>query len=369
MKFFLKFLGVLFLFFSFLNYTEAQEEEKKLHLDFYYGESCPHCHEEMEWFPELKKQFPNLSINKVEVVENTENREKLEIFLKSKGEHYKGVPLNVINNEVIVLGGNKNKIITAFEGQIMEKEWWEKYLSSYWVFTAVSLGLIDGFNPCAMWSLIILIGFLLSVDNVKRRWIIGSVFLLSSGIIYAVALFSYLLGFSYLSKFFSEYQNIIFIIVGIMAVVSAFFSFYSYWQNQVECKIRNSEEKRKFHDKISSLIQKENLILVLPSVILLAFSVNSVELICSVAIPTTFTASLVDSNLSFALQSVAILIYDIFYMLDDVILFTFAMLTMKIINFSGKLVRYSYLFGGVILLVIGLFMIFNNSLLNSLFSF
>jgi hypothetical protein len=38
---------------------------------------------------------------------------------------------------------------------------------------ALALGAIDGFSPCAMWTLIFLIGLLLGMEDRRRVWLLG----------------------------------------------------------------------------------------------------------------------------------------------------------------------------------------------------
>jgi hypothetical protein len=44
----------------------------------------------------------------------------------------------------------------------------------------VLFGVLDGFNPCAMWTLIFLIGLMLGMENKTRMWILGSAFIAAS---------------------------------------------------------------------------------------------------------------------------------------------------------------------------------------------
>ena len=41
---------------------------------------------------------------------------------------------------------------------------------------SIILGLIDGFNPCAMWVLFFLISMLLNMKDRKKMWILGITF-------------------------------------------------------------------------------------------------------------------------------------------------------------------------------------------------
>ncbi len=57
-----------------------------------------------------------------------------------------------------------------------------KYLSLGLV--TVIIGLLDGFNPCAMWVLVFLINLLLGMEDRRRMWILGGTFIFSSGLVY-----------------------------------------------------------------------------------------------------------------------------------------------------------------------------------------
>ena len=53
-----------------------------------------------------------------------------------------------------------------------------KYLSLGLV--TLIIGLLDGFNPCAMWVLVFLINLLLGMADRRKMWILGSVFIAAS---------------------------------------------------------------------------------------------------------------------------------------------------------------------------------------------
>lgn len=49
---------------------------------------------------------------------------------------------------------------------------------------AILLAAADGFNPCAMWALVFLIGLLAGMRNRRRMWLLGATFLLASAAVY-----------------------------------------------------------------------------------------------------------------------------------------------------------------------------------------
>ena len=52
------------------------------------------------------------------------------------------------------------------------------------------------------------------------------------------------------------------------------------------------------------------------------------------------------------------LLYIIFFLLDDLIVFFIAMFTMKIAGISTKYNKYSHLLGGIIMLIVGILLLF-----------
>jgi hypothetical protein len=220
-----------------------------------------------------------------------------------------------------------------------------------------------------MWSLIVLIGFLLTLEDKRKRWLIGGVFLASSAILYFGALLTYLLGFTQIVGWLSGGAMLwTFRAVGILAIFTGGMALWKFRENNTECDVRDAKAKKTFHEKLNNLLSQEKLSLILPGIIVLAFSVNAIELLCSFAIPTAFTATLVSGDLSFFQQLLAISIYDVAYILDDLIVFFIAMWTLNLKLVSHQAVRWSHFAGGLILLLIGATLLLNPSLLGSWFS-
>ena len=93
-------------------------------------------------------------------------------------------------------------------------------LASFSLFLgAVFIGLIDGFNPCAMWILIFLITMLINLKDRKKMWILGLTFILTSGIVYYIIMMSWLQLVIQVALI-----KVFQIIIGVLAFVFAFIS-------------------------------------------------------------------------------------------------------------------------------------------------
>ena len=90
----------------------------------------------------------------------------------------------------------------------------------------------------------------------------------------------------------------------------------------------------------------------------LAASVNIIELLCSLGLPVMFTQILTVNEVSKLSQVIYSLIYVLFFLIDDIVIFIIAMKTFEIKAISNKFGKYSHLIGGVIMLIIGFLMIY-----------
>lgn len=81
----------------------ALAKEDTLTLYFFYGATCPHCHQAERFLQGLQQRHPGLQISSFEVFNNQENAQQLLGFLKKHGQEASiRVPAIFINNQVII---------------------------------------------------------------------------------------------------------------------------------------------------------------------------------------------------------------------------------------------------------------------------
>lgn len=250
----------------------------------------------------------------------------------------------------------------------MENAWWSSVTDAWWPIMSFVMGLVDGFNPCAMWTLFILIGFLLAMKDKSKQYWIGGIFIGSSAIIYLGALLTYFFGFREITEnLATSSMDWVFLAIGIISIVTGIITLLNSKNKGVECEVRDVENKKKFSLKIQKILNREKFVFVLIGVVILAFSVNAFELLCSVAIPTIYTASMLDLGLPLWKNLAGITIYDLAYILDDVIVFIIAMKTLSLKVFSPKLVQTANFVGGLLLLLLGALLLFDSTLFVEIF--
>jgi len=370
---------------------EAQEKVS-LHLFWSYG--CPHCQKEKIFLDKLVEKYPQLEIKDYEVSSSQTNAALLKKAGDSLGVNVSGVPFTVIGQEYFVgylndettgreieaavncalengcqdvvgslfsrneesdqdkVKGAADIIKVPIFGQLDTKK------LSLPVLTFV-IALLDGFNPCAMWVLLFLISLLLGMKDKKKMWVLGSVFIVASGFVYFLFLSAWLNLFLFLG-----WVTWIRILVGLVALGAGGYYLWDYITNKSgACRVMGSKKKQKVFDNLKKVTQKKQLGLAVLGMIVLAFAVNLVELVCSAGLPAIYTQVLSLANLPTWQYYLYLIFYILIFMLDDLVVFFVAMTTLKITGLSTKYSRFSHLFGGIIIFIIGLLLIFKPEVL------
>ncbi len=85
-------------------------KDKKINIYFFWGDGCPHCEEEYEFWDSIINDYKN-KINKIyglEVWKNKKNANSMKEFAKFKGDDIKGVPYTIIGEKTFI-GFDKSK--------------------------------------------------------------------------------------------------------------------------------------------------------------------------------------------------------------------------------------------------------------------
>lgn len=327
----------------------------------FHSEECPHCKEEIKFLNDLKKEIPDLEVKEYEVSQNEENRRLFAETTEKLGIKNLVVPLIIVGDKYLIgfdspegLGQTIRQMIeeTAPAREIVSHPLFGKInvQNAALPFLTVVLGTIDGFNPCSMWSLFVLLTLVISTGSRKKVWLVGSVFIITSAISYFLFMTAWLNAFVFL-----EYLVITRIIVGIIAIVAGALSikeFFTFKPNV--CEVSSPKKQQKITEKIKKIVQSPSTLAIILGVMGVAFSVNLIELLCSLGIPVVFTKALAMHNLAAWKYYAYISLYDFFYMLDDIVILLIAGFSMKFFHLNGKYSRYSRLVAGILMLLLGL---------------
>jgi len=374
----------------------SAKEGDTITLYLFHGDGCPHCADEQDFLETIKDDYPNLKIEKYEVWYNNQNAELLGKVEAAFSKKRSGVPLTVIGSTAISgFGpGTDKRIERAIkyyqeneyedtiqkikDGTFVQKEEKEedpftkeeektdeevsvsvpffgnvnlKNLSL--MSSAVLIGLIDGFNPCAMWVLLFLISILIGMKDRKKMWCLGLTFLITSALVYMVIMLSWI-------QVVVKMTTLIWIrnVIAIVALVGAFINLKSFFTSPDSgCQVVDDKKRKKILTRIKKFTSEKNFLLALLGIMGLAVSVNLVELACSAGLPIVFSELLVLNSVHGSAKILYTLVYIFFFLIDDLVIFMIAMITMKATGISTKYNKYSHLLGGIIMLIVGVLLL------------
>lgn len=391
MKKFLIFLISLFLFLPIV--VNAESNDINIHL--FYSNTCPHCSDEKEYLNELTKSDPSIKVHLYQVNGNKENSELLDKVQKLIDGETPYVPYTVIGSKYRVGFNNSTKleienIIKSYRkegyvdivGGIIDGSITEENIGDYLEkadvevdddidvpilgkvdpkevslpLLAVVIGFVDGFNPCAMWILIFLISMLLGMKDRKRMWYLGSLFIVASAAVYLLFMLAWLNIVMTVSSI-----KWVQILIALVALICGSINIRSYLKERKKesgCQVVDDKKRKKIFERIRKFTSEKSLLLSSIGIVALAVSVNVVELACSAGLPVLFTNVLAINEVSMEMSNLYILIYIFFFMLDDLIIFIIAMVTLQVTGVTTKYTKYTHLIGGLIMLLIGILLIF-----------
>lgn len=395
----IKMLIIAFLLFiPFIVTADETDINKELRLYLFHQESCPHCQKEIEYLEELKEEYSNLDIVTYEISKNEMNynfyikvANKINDNLDKKQQLSIGsVPFTIIGTdfyvgfEVSQKDSIKKSIDKFLKNDIVDvvsmiKN--EEDISNIEFNTdpnsklnipllgeinaktvslpliSIVIGLVDGFNPCAMWVLLFLIGMLFNMKDKKKMWTLGITFLVASALVYLLIMSAWL-------KVAISFNASVWLrtLIAIVALIAGAINLKSYIKEKKRktdgCEVVDESKRKKIFTSIKKITSQKKFILSVLGIIALAVSVNLIELACSTGLPLIFTQILAFNDLSSFEYTTYMLLYILFFLIDDIVIFVVAMLTLNIKGISSKYGKYSHLIGGIIMILIGLLMIF-----------
>lgn len=368
----------LFLLIFFISDVNAKE----INIDFFYGNGCPICSKEEKFLEEIEKKY-DVKINKYETWYNEENAKLLDETKEKYNTTGRGVPYTVVEDNAFL--GFNTTISSQIEDKIKsisndnnvnndDKNDQKEDKTIYDIpligkvdikkvsvlLVSIVIGIVDGFNPCAMWVLLFLISSLLGMKDRKRMWIIGLTFLLTSALVYMVIMLGWL-------EIVVNITTSILIrnIIAVIAVIGGLINLRTFIKSKKTsgCTIIDDNKRTKVFEKIKSFTKEKSLFLALLGVITLAIGVNVVELACSAGLPLVFTQVLAVNNITGVNALMYVLVYIFFFLIDDLLIFIIAMTTLKLTGISNKYAKYSHLVGGILMVLIGLLLLIKPELI------
>ncbi len=359
-------------------------------LTLFWGEGCPHCEKEKAFLKDLRARHPGLSVREYEVWKHRENAALFRAVLRSAGVSQAGVPATVVGvsvfmgfagrtragieaaverclregcpDGVALLGAERPAAPSGREGAVRVPLLGtvDPARVSLPVFTVVVAGL-DSFNPCAFFVLLFLLSLLVRARSRGRMLLIGSVFVLFSGLVYFVFMAAWLTVFMIVGGLaeITAAGGAVALVAGGINVKDFFF-----FRRGVSLTIADSA-KPKLFERMRGLLRTTSLPALLAAAAVLALSANAYELLCTAGFPMVYTRVLTLHGLTAGQYYRYLALYNAVYVLPlavIVLLITATLGARKLTEWQGRKLK---LLSGLMMMSLGMILIAKPELLNN----
>lgn len=364
-------------------------------IEVFVRDGCPHCAKAEEFLHKLQQERPGLNIVVYNINQEPAYLERLKQIAQKVHNSSVRVPAFYLNNQLIVgysdemsngqlirnaLGATglvtppvqddfgsceaEKPVSCEADDQAAPDSKAESFQVSLLgqtisledvglpLFT-LAMGLLDGFNPCSIWVLILMISMLAPMQNRMRMFAVAGVFVAVEGVAYFVFMAAWLnlfllIGLSRLSE----------MIIAVIAIVAGAINLKDFWAfgRGISLSIPESAKPGIYH-QIRKILQAESLMAAMLGAMVLAVLVQIVELLCTSGFPALYTRILTLRQLDGLSYYGYLLLYNLAYMFDDFIILGIGVVTLSQQRLQEKEGRRLKLVSGLVMLGLGVYLL------------
>jgi thiol-disulfide isomerase/thioredoxin len=365
---------------------------------FFWGEGCPHCEDAKPVLQDLVRRYPGTQLRAYEVWYSEANAALFARIAKARGFAPSGVPTILIGARHWVgfapgmvpqleatiaaclqagcpdpgarvtpgIGGESapapppvgggEAVSLPFIGPV------DLAGQSLWISTLL-ISFVDGFNPCSLWVLSMLVALALHTGSRQRVLLIGLIFITVTAGVYAL----FIAGLFTLLTFVSFVGGIQIL----AALIAAFFGAvnikdYFFYKKGLSFTIDDRSKPAIYRGMRRVVDASQSSWGMAGATVLLAAGVSLIEFSCTAGFPVLWTNLLAGRNVPAPTFTLLLLLYMVIYQLDELALFLAAVFTLKASRVEERQGRILKLIGGILMLTLAGVMLIDPSLMNRL---
>jgi glutaredoxin len=333
-------------------------------LEVYVRHSCPHCAAAGEFLDRLVRERPGLRIVRRSLDDDPSASDDLVRHSRAAGLWPPGVPTFVADSRVLVGFETDERtgpqIVALLEDHRAAAGDVETGLFGTISVTrlglplfTVALGLLDGFNPCAMWMLLFLLSLLVHLHDRLRMALVAGTFVLVSGAAYFAFMAAWLNVFLVVGV--SDWLRIALAAVAIAIGAVNVKDFVAPGRG-FTLSIPESA-KPGLYARVRGVLKTGRLAPALAGVAALAVVANSFDLLCTAGLPAIYTSVLVQQGLDATAHYAYLGLYIAAYMADDSLMVATAVAALSSRKLTERAGAWLKLLSGAVMLALGVVML------------
>ena len=394
------------------------QDEPRVPIYIFWGEGCPHCAKAKPVLEDLARQNPSVALYEFEIYNSEQNQQLFATFGEAYGFEPRYVPTIIVGDNVwegyadefapeitakvesCLAEGCEDKGASVIDGMgytpfaasgttapptldptaIPTEEppasdpedpnltklplFGKVDLSKMGLFLSTALiAFVDGFNPCSIWVLSMLLAITLHTGSRKKVLVVGLVFLTVTAAIYAL----------FIAGLFTVLKVVSFIgwIQVVVALVALFFGIinikdYFFYKEGVSFTI-SDDKKPGIYQRMRKVLEAgDSWWGLIGGTIVLAAGVSLVEFSCTAGFPVLWTNLISAQQVTTITFVLLLVLYMVIYQLDELGIFLVATFTLKSSRLEEKHGRILKLIGGVLMLTLAIVMLVNPELMSDI---
>jgi glutaredoxin len=315
-------------------------------IEMFTREGCPYCAAALRFLEALQRERPQVRLHVRDVEQDPQALDRLRSLAGQHGVAHLGVPAFHVRGRLLIgfagpettgaelralldapgpgppgavpVPGAAETVRVPLLGLVSAGD------LGLPAFTVV-LGLLDGFNPCAMWVLLFVLSLLVNLRSRARMILIGGTFVLVSGVVYFA--------------FMAAWLNL-FLLVGVSRATQVLLGLVAVAIGALNVKdfiaagrgpslTIPASARPAIYARVRAILTAEHPGTALGGVIVLAVLVNVVELLCTAGFPAVYTRILTLHELPVWKYYGYLALYNVAYVLDDGLALALAVVTLS----------------------------------------
>ncbi|MCX2932661.1 hypothetical protein ORI20_20520 [Mycobacterium sp. CVI_P3] len=370
-------------------------------LYFFWGEGCPHCGAAKPMLTQLRERYPGLEVRDFEVRGNSDNQRLLVDMADKFGFTPTGVPVFFLGDQhwvgysepstprqleaavarclahgcpdagagVVVAGPEQSAdsrpppegpgpiadvIRLPLIGDIDASH-------QSLVLTTLLIAAVDGFNPCSLWVLSVLLALTLRTGSRRTIATIGLVYIFVTALVYALFIAGLFSVFTVLSLA-PWVRTVVALIAGVFGLINI--KDFFWFKKGVSLSIPEGQKPGIYQRMRRVLASADSMPALIGATTLLAAGVSFVELACTAGFPVLWTNLMASHEVTPVIFVLLLALYMVVYQLDELAIFGAAVVTMRATKLQERQGRLLKLIGGLVMLSLAGVMLVNPALMN-----
>ena len=363
--------------------TAAGAEDLTIYV--FKSATCPHCQAQRSFTDRLAQQHERVDVRYLEIMRTTEHHDLLRLMAEAYDVKPGSVPMVFLADSVWV--GDSERIRSEIERKLADclengcrdaraiaRARAERDVGAAATDATINVPLlgtvdlsvqplllstaiiafVDGFNPCSLWLLTILIALVLHSGSRRRVLIVGLAFLVTTAAVYGF----FMLGvFSVLA--YAQYLPWMYWIVGAFALVFGLVNVKDYfWFKKGFSFTIDDRYKPGIFKKFRELMTTGKSPLALAgATVVMALGIALIELPCTAGFPVIWSGLVSTQEPGLGAFAGLLVAYLAIYLLDELVVFFIAVWKLRIDRFQESHARVLKLVGGVVMIALAIVLV------------